>query len=265
MGLFDKMKKTADDAKQRMGEAKSRFDDAKTQLEQAKAHIETAQFSAKQAVGAATGKSDVRPFPPQELLAHQQNECVKVSGTSYHQDTLSRLPGNHAMVSIGKAKMKDWDSYPVTMLNGDMLGAIYDDGLKKAGIKPGSTAIAEIYHPMYRFDEGIELYIQRTPEAIAEQEAREAMKLWTTLDATKWEIEQAERFKFLGGEILTRQVEGKKPVYIVMGENRKLFEVNSRMKMYKDIEQRAHYPIRKLIAELKEGEHGQYYRVGFYY
>ena len=244
MGLFDKIKKTA-------GDARSQFD--------------TAKFSAEKMAGEVTGAEDARPFAPNEVLVHQQQECVKVSGTRYHQDALAKLPGDAVMVAIGKAKSKDWDAYPVTMLNGEMLGALSDYAMEKGGFEPGANVVAEIHRPTYQFEDHIALYVPRTPEAIAAQKAREAMTLWVNLDASKWEIEQGERFEFPSGEIVTQAAEGKKPVYIVTGEGRRLFVVNSRMKMHADIGQRAGYPIRKLIAERKDGDYGPYYRVGFYY
>lgn len=217
---------------------------------------------------AAQPKVDERPFPPQEITLHRSNDCVEVQMCSYYQNVLSTLqPG---LVAVTLEKPRDNQPYEgfdglIVVSNNCILGAIGEHKIKRYGFKSGYQTVCEVVYPQYRYEDHIQLYIRLTDDQKSAQKAKDDLKLWINLGASKWLIEDDERFDFNSGEILTRNVDGKKPIYIVIGDGRKLFEVNSRMKMYADIEQRVNYPIRRLIAERKDGQHGLYYNVGFYY
>lgn len=251
MGLFSKLKNSVD-------AAQSAANDIRGKAEQAKAKVQELRNDAP--------TQDNRPYAPMELLQHEQHECIKVQGSRYYQETIAALPGNFVELDIGTRKMKEWDSYPVTIASGDMVGTVYPDQLEKAGIKKGAHVLAEIHRPIYQMRDCIDLYIPRTKEAIEEQRIRDEMKLWVNIDGAKWENGDEERYDFDDVDVLVKQSSGKsKPSYVVIGDGTKLFEVNSRMKMYKEIESRAQHKPRRLIAERHEGDYGPYYRVGFYY
>lgn len=254
MGLFDKINA----AKAKMDETKARVDAVKSQVTSAKQNI-------TQAVDVATGKADTRPYMPQSMLSHLQNECVHVYGTKYHQAELSKLHDNTISVTIAARKSKEWDSYPVTLADGSLIGALYAEQLEKAGIKKGSTVMAEVVFPVYQFQDIISIYVPMTDEQLAHKKEMDKLKLWVNLDAKKWQGEESERLDYSDVEVLEKHADGKKPVYVIIGDGKKLFEVTSRMKMYSDIESRSSYKPRRLIVEQKDGNAGQYYRVGFYY
>ncbi len=209
---------------------------------------------------------DNRPYAPNEVLAHQQHECIKVNGTSYHQDVIKTFVGDTVEVAILKDKIPEWNSYPVVNASdGVMLGAVSDEQLEKAGLKKGYTAIAEIHRPIYKGQEYYSLYLPKTKEALDRAKYLESLKLWVNLDASKWLGGDGERFDYFEVEVITSNHDAKKPTFVILGDNSKLFEVNSRMKMYQDIAERTNYKPRRLIVEKKIGKNGFYYRVGFYY
>ena len=250
MGLFGKLMKNVEEAKSKAGHLKSQIDQVGDGIAEAAASI--------------TGKKDTRPFAPQEVLIHQQHECVKIYGAQYNQDALSKLPGNFVDVVIGKKKVKEWDAYPITTVDGTMLGTIYSDGLEKAGIKPGAMGLAEIHRPIYYLDDGITLFLQRTPEAIADEKRRDSLKFWTNLEMKKWEGGEGERHDFTDVDVLVKPGSDK-PTYVVIGDGRRVFEVGPRMKMHAELAAREEYKPRRLIVEQRTGDHGAYYHVGFYY
>ena len=252
MGLFGKLKKTAEDAK-------NRVDNVKAQVTQIRGDI-------NEAVDTITGKADTRPNAPQELLIHEQHECIKVYGVHYNQDKLSDLPGNYVELDIGTRLLKEGEAYPVMLANGEIIGNVFPEQLEKAGIKKGEHVLAEIHRPIYQMRDYIELYIPRTREAIEEEQKRDALKFWENIDATKWEPGDGERYDYHEVEVLTKNAKGKgKPTYVIIGDGVKLFEVGPRMKMYTELVDRDGYKPRRLIAERRTSDYGQYYHVGFYY
>ena len=126
--------------------------------------------------------------------------------------------------------------------------------------------LAEIHRPIYQMRDYIELYIPRTREAIEEEQKRDALKFWENIDATKWEPGDGERYDYHEVEVLTKNAKAKgKPTYVIIGDGVKLFEVGPRMKMYTELVDRDGYKPRRLIAERRTSDYGQYYHVGFYY
>lgn len=252
MGLFDGLKKSAESAK-------NRVDNAKTQAAQARENN-------SETVNSITGKTDTRPLPPQELLTHEQHECIKVYGTHYSQEKLSDLPGNFVELDIGTRKQKEEDAYPVMLANGEMIGKVFPEQLEKAGIKKGMQVLAEIHRPVYYMRDEIELFIPRTHEALEDERARDALKFWENVDVSKWELGDADRYDFHEVDVLMKSAKGKaKPSYVIIGDGAKLFEVGPRMKMYAELVEREKYKPRRLIAERRTGDYGPYYHIGFYY
>ena len=252
MGLFGKLKKTAEDAK-------NRVDNLKTQVSQVRDGI-------NDNVDMITRKADTRPYAPQELLMHEQQECIKVYGAVYNQNKLLELQGDFVELEIGARKLKDGDSYPVMLSNGEMVGAVFPAQLEKAGIKKGARVLAEIHRPIYQMREHIELFIPRTQKAIEDERARDTLKFWDNIDATKWVYGDNERYDFLDVDVLMKNAKGKgKPTYVIVGDGAKLFEVGPRMKMYAELAARDGHKPRHLIAELKTSDYGPYYHIGFYY
>ena len=254
MGLFDKI-----------NAARAKVDETKARVDAVKAQVSNAKHSITQAVDVATGKADMRPYMPRDVLSHLQNECVHVYGAQYHQAELSRLTEKTVSVTISPRKSKEWDSYPVTLADGSLIGALYDEQLEKFGIKKGSTVTAEIVLPVYKARETIEVYIPLTAEQLEHKKKMDSLKLWVNLDGERWQGGASERFDFYDVEVLERNANGKKPVFVIMGDGKKLFEATPRMKIYAEIEARAEYKPRRLIAERKDGSMGSYYRIGFYY
>lgn len=254
MGLFDKINA----ARAKVDETKARVDAVREQVSNAKQNI-------TQAVDVATGKADMRPYMPQPMLSHLQNECVKVYGTQYHQTELSKLHENTVNVTIAPRKSKEWDSYPVTLADGSLIGALYAEQLEKAGIKKGSTVTAEIVFPVYQLQDIISVYVPMTDEQLTHKKEMDSLKLWVNLDGEKWQGDMSERLDYSDVEVFEKNANGKKPVYVIMGDGKKLFEVTPRMKMHDEIESRAAYKPRRLIAERKDGTMGAFYRIGFYY
>ena len=253
MALFDKFKKSTEDAK-------NNIDKAKAQITQTRDNI------INKAGSTVLGNEDTRPYAPQEVLTHEQHECIRVRGERYYQEKLTALPGNFVELDIGKRMVEDREYYHVSTSNGEIVGDIYPDQLEKAGLKKGAHVLAEIHRPIYRLTDGIVLYIPMTEEAIENKRKRDALKLWVNLDADKWNYDAGERFDFEDVEILVKPAKGNgKPTYVVIGDGSKLFEVNPRMKMYAEFTERKDYKPRRLIVESRTGDYGPYYHMGFYY
>ena len=252
MGLFGKIKSGVDTAQNAVNDARSKAVQAKAKVADMKNSIDP--------------RADHRPFAPQEVLFHEQHECIKVYGTRYNQEAVDRLVGDTVVVAILKDKNPEWDSYPVVNANdGALLGAVYDEQLRDAGLRNGYTAIAEIHRPVYYGQSDTQLYLPRTAEAIERKKQLDALKFWGNLDYSKWEQPHGQRFDYGNVSVLTDGVESGKPLIVVIGDGVKLFEVNPKMKMYKELSERLSYKPRRLIVEANQGERGPYYRTGFYY
>lgn len=211
-------------------------------------------------------QQDTRPYMPYELNNHIQRDCIKVYGIQYHQDVLRQLVGDVIEVAILQDKMPEYDSYPVVIAaSGVWVGAVYDDQIKKSGLKVGYTALAEIFHPVYYGQSDTELYIRKTQEAIDRKKHLDSLKFWGTIDMSRCELQHGKEFKFKNVDVLARPVDGEKPIFVVLGDNQKLFEVNSSMELYSEIEKRTEYKPRLLIVKMENGENGGFYKVGFYY
>ena len=148
---------------------------------------------------------------------------------------------------------------------GAYLGSVMEKHLEKAMIKPGSSVVAEIYKPIYNGQTLTTLYIPMSSEAIEHIKMLDGLKLWVNVGADKWSAQPTERLDSENVEVIASQHDGKKETFVILADGIKLFEVNSRMKMYQDMVERAQYKPRRLIAEQKQGEYGDYYHVGFYY
>ena len=129
MALFDKFKKSTEDAK-------NKIDKAKAQITQTRDNI------INKAGSTVLGNEDTRPYAPQEVLTHEQHECIRVRGERYYQEKLTALPGNFVELDIGKRMVEDREYYHVSTSNGEIVGDIYPDQLEKAGLKIGDVITA---------------------------------------------------------------------------------------------------------------------------
>lgn len=89
---------------------------------------------------------------------------------------------------------------------------------------------------------------------------RESHRVIFNLDAAKVPSFSSDRVELEGGML----TEGEKSLsYILDGV--KVFEISSRTKSYKDLEEWRGCSVRKLIAERHDGTYGAYYKVWMYF
>lgn len=213
--------------------------------------------------------ADEREYAPMEVLSHRQHECIMVRSCDRFQDRLSAIAGDEVRVKLARIPKNDTfnnDGLGVYSLDGGLLGVVPKTQVDKIGVKPGER-MAEVIRPKYRLETCIELCLPKLPHEVEAEQLKDALKLWTNLSADKWEGgDIGERADYFDGcSILVDTTPKGKPRFVIMGEGARLFTVNSRMKMYGDIEQRVNHKPRRIIVERKAGKNGQFYRVGLYF
>ena len=97
----------------------------------------------------------------------------------------------------------------------------------------------------------------KTPKANAEADAGNALNVWLNVDAKKW-LAPADECDWSHVEAVMSE-DGS---VAISGNGHPLFVVTKRMKAYGEVKERCGMPLQRVIAEPREGEYGDYYRVG---
>ena len=207
-------------------------------------------------------QEDNRPLMPDDWANHIQNECVRVYSHEVEQN-LTTVPDQVA-VKLYKP-VKGETAWRVYSLDKKLLGHLIPDMAQDAGLEIGKTYYAEIVRPCWRFKNSHEMYIPYTVEALEAKKRKKALTLWINLDYDKMLGDKSDRMDYYDARIIVNRMDGEKPIYGVIADERMLFQVTPRMKNYDEIAKRAKLPIRRIICELRVSDYGYYYRVGFYY
>lgn len=210
----------------------------------------------------AVEKPDERPPMPGELDKHLRTECVRVwlneAGLAF---TEGRQMEN-VQVRVRKArKAEEGAEYNVSLTDGTVIGTMGQDGFLRSGVKTRGELTAEVSGPIWEGMRYGTVYIPITAERMKLRE----MNVWINVSTEHWTGPDGARVDATGGEILERRNGKGKPSYVVIGGDIRLFDVTSRMSCYSVVAERANLPLRRVIAEWKDGEHGGYWRVGLYY
>ena len=215
----------------------------------------------KKVADVAKAATDQRPDVPDDLQRHWDDECVMVSGAAYHENAIAGVPNGGTI----ELKLRKHDgNYRVETLDGAEVGTIYKETFDRSRLSSRGTVVAEVYQPVYRGMEYIAVYVRLTDKQIAKAREMEALKFWFTVDASWW-TGGSERIKTHDASVWSPAGKSGKQPYMFMDGNMALFRITPRMANYQDISDRVTYPIRMLIAEPKEGEHGPFWRVGLYF
>ena len=210
----------------------------------------------------AMERQDDRPPIPDELQTHLNRECVRVW---LNDAGLAFTEGRHmesVPVRVRKARKAEVGAeYDVSLADGTVIGTMDYETFLRSGVKTRGEVSAEVSGPIWEGSRYGTVHIPITEEEMKRQE----MNVWFDVGADHWSGPDGARVDAIGGEILERRKGGGKPSYVVIGADTRLFDVTPRMKCYKTVAERANLPIRRVIAESKEGEHGEYWHIGLYF
>lgn len=210
----------------------------------------------------AVEKQDERPPMPDELNNHLRRECVRVW---LNDDGLAFSEGKRmdsVPVRVRKARKAEIGAeYTVSLTDGTVIGTIDYDKFLRSGVKTRGEVIAEVSGPIWQDSVYGTVHIPITAEAIE----RQKMSVWIDVGAEHWSGPDGQRVDATGGEILESRKGSGKPSHVVIGADTRLFDVTPRMACYSKVAERANLPLRRVIAESREGEHGPYWHIGLYF
>ena len=224
-----------------------------------------ASFAAKKAVDGikkAMEKPDERPPMPDDLDAHLRRECVRVwlndAGLAFTEGKrMESVP-----VRVRKARNAEVGAeYTVSLTDGTVIGTLDYDKFLRSGVKTRGEVAAEVSGPIWQESRYGTVHIPITAEALE----RQKMSIWIDVGADHWSGPDGLRVDATGGEILESRKSKGKPSYVIVGADARLFDVTPRMACYAKVAERVNLPLRRVIAESREGEHGQYWHIGLYF
>lgn len=222
--------------------------------------MDAARVAAADARREAERAADERPPIPDELDDHYRRECVRVGGTYEHQDAIAAL-GERPVVRIRKArKTVAGREYDVRDAGGTTLGYLSANDFMRSGAKTRGETVAEVRMPVWNGDSAVALYVPISDEA----KERRRLDTWISVPSSRW-TGPSERVDEIGGEILESRKGSGKPSYVITAGGMRLCEVTSRMKCHEKVSRLVGNPVRRIVAEPNEGEHGTYWRVGLYF
>lgn len=225
-----------------------------------------ADLAAIKAVGnlkkAMEKQDDERPPMPDELRTHLDCECVRVwlndEGLAFAEGKrMESVP-----VKVRKARGAEVGAeYTVSLTDGTVIGTLGYDKFLRSGVKTRGEVTAEVSGPIWEGSTYGTMHIPITAEEMKRQE----MNIWIDVGAEHWSGPDGRKIDATGGEILERRKGKGKPSYVIIGADTLLFDVTPRMGCYSKIAERADLPLRRVIAESKENEFGEYWHIGLYF
>lgn len=218
--------------------------------------------AAKEAVKRRAAERESLPSIPDDLQTHLNRECVRVwlndTGLAFTEGKrMESVP-----VRIRKAQNQEVGAeYTVSLTDGTVIGTLDYERFLRSGAKTRGEVTAEVSGPIWREWSYGSVHIPITDEARKRQE----MNVWIDVSASHWSGPDGLRVDAIGGEILESRKGKEKPTYVVIAADTRLFDVTPRMGCYSKVAERANLPLRRVIAESKENEYGEYWRVGLYF
>lgn len=218
--------------------------------------------AAKEAAKKQEARRETLPSMPDELRTHLNRECVRVW---LNEEGLAFTEGKHTEsvpVRVRKARKGELGAeYNVLLTDGTIIGTLDYETFLRSGVKTRGEVTAEVSGPIWRESQYGTVHIPITDEEMKRQE----MNVWIDVSASHWSGPDGQRVEATGGEILESRKGKGKPSYVIIGADTRLFDVTPRMGCYSKIAERANLPLRRVIAESREGEHGEYWHIGLYF
>lgn len=206
--------------------------------------------------------NDDRPPMPEELEAHLNRECVRVW---LNDDGLALADGKQSeniAVRVRKARKPELGAeYTVSLTDGTVIGTLSYERFLRSGVKTRGEVTAEVNGAVWHGMRYGTMHIPITSEELE----RQKMNVWIDVSADHWSGPDGQRVDATGGEILESRKGSGKPTYVIIGADTRLFEVTPRMACYAKIAERANLPLRRIIAESQNGEHGRYWHIGLHF
>lgn len=218
--------------------------------------------AAKEATKKRAARQESLPSMPDELHARLSREYVRVW---LNDDGLTFTEGKRmesVPVRVRKSRKAEVGAeYTVSLTDGTVIGTLDYERFLRSGVKTRGEVTAEVSGPIWRESQYGTVHIPITDEAKKRQE----MNVWIDVSASHWSGPDGLRVDAIGGEILESRKGKGKPTYVVIAADTRLFDVTPRMACYSKVAERANLPLRRVIAESKENEYGEYWRVGLYF
>lgn len=217
-------------------------------------------FVVNRAVNAARSAMDSRQEIPEELDEHLRRECVSITATPDGRNYLLRQTQCKTMVKIRKQRNPiRGEEYRVTTSDGLHVGYLSNENFLRAGLSTRGEVETEVYGPIWAGRDYGMMYIPITAEAME----RKKLNTWISVSSNNYfasgEVHEID------GEILQSNTGKGKQQYIISAGSARICKITPRMACYDAVAERSGMRLRLVVSERRDGEHGEYWRVGLYF
>ena len=217
-------------------------------------------FIVGRTVNAAKEALDLRPEMPDELAEHLSRECVSVTATPKGREYLLQQRQCNVMVKIRKQRNPIvGEEYRVTTTDGLHVGYLSKENFLRAGLSTRGEFSAEVNGPIWAGRDYATMHVPITAEAME----RKRFDVWISVNGNNYfpdcSVHEVE------GEILQDNTGKGKSSFIVSAGSLRICRITPRMSCYDIVAERSGMRLRLVASERRNGEHGEYWRVGLYF
>ena len=216
---------------------------------------------AKASVPMPIQPQDTRPERPYALQERLRRECVRVSLSEDGWNFLLNTQMGWLTVKVRKNSRPEFErqDYTVTATDGLFVGWLSKNDFLRSGCKTRGEVKAMAYGPIWHGDTSGRVYIPITEEALKRRELDTWINVGSDYYTANGEVDE------IGGDIFASTNGKGKPTFVIVTKSARICEVTSRMSCYETVAQLAGKKIRRIISERRQGDYGEYWRVGLYF